>query len=154
MYTARRASCAATMPRSCRCWRTGRLTHELPNNKYDSYATSISVRQNLVPNLVPNPNPFDLGSGRRQAGGFGELFGTRFGKEVRDAPPAPPPDPTRLQQQLERDLQANLADLPTVCDWGCKKSTGDGMSACAVQSRWRRTWPSACWLSPPSRCSG
>ena len=33
--------------------------------------------------------------------------------------PAPPPDPTRLQQQLERDLLANLADLPTVCDWGC-----------------------------------
>jgi hypothetical protein len=47
------------------------------------------------------------------------------GRRRKDAPPAPPPDPTRLQQQLERDLQANLADLPTVCDWGCKKNSQD-----------------------------
>jgi hypothetical protein len=43
----------------------------------------------------------------------------------KDDPPAPPPDPTRLQRQLERDLKANLADLPTVCDWGCKKNSQD-----------------------------
>lgn len=34
-----------------------------------------------------------------------------------------PPEPTRLQQQLARDLPANLADLPTACDWGCKKNS-------------------------------
>jgi hypothetical protein len=34
--------------------------------------------------------------------------------------PAPPPEPTRLQRQLDRDLKANLADLPTTRDWGCK----------------------------------
>ena len=41
----------------------------------------------------------------------------------KDDPPVSPPDPTRLQRQLERDLKANLADLPTVCDWGCKKNS-------------------------------
>ena len=45
------------------------------------------------------------------------------GHRRKDAPPAPPPDPTRLQQQLERDLQANLADLPTVCDWNSKTNS-------------------------------
>ena len=47
----------------------------------------------------------------------------RRGRRRKDDPPAPPPDPTRLQRQLERDLQANLTDLPTVCDWGCKKNS-------------------------------
>jgi hypothetical protein len=47
----------------------------------------------------------------------------RRGRRPKDAPPVPPPEPTRLQRQLERDLQANLADLPTVCDWGCKKNS-------------------------------
>lgn len=37
--------------------------------------------------------------------------------------PAPPPEPTRLQQQLARDLSANLADLPTACDWGAKHNS-------------------------------
>jgi len=38
-------------------------------------------------------------------------------------PAAPPPEPTRLQRQLGRDLQSNLADLPTACDWGSKKNS-------------------------------
>lgn len=35
----------------------------------------------------------------------------------------PPPEPTRLQQQLGRSLEENLADLPRDCDWGCKKNS-------------------------------
>jgi Transposase DDE domain/Transposase domain (DUF772) len=34
-----------------------------------------------------------------------------------------PPEPTRLQRQLERPLDENLADLPRVCDWGTKKDS-------------------------------
>jgi len=30
---------------------------------------------------------------------------------------------TRLQRQLERSLDENLADLPRDCDWGCKKNS-------------------------------
>ena len=45
------------------------------------------------------------------------------GRRRKDDPPPPLPDPTRLQRQLERDLQENLADLPTGCDWGCKKNS-------------------------------
>ena len=45
------------------------------------------------------------------------------GRRRKDEPPSPPPDPTRLQRQLQRDLKANLADLPTACDWGCKKNS-------------------------------
>jgi len=45
------------------------------------------------------------------------------GRHRKDDPPPPPPEPTRLQCQLERDLQANLADLPMLCDWGCKKNS-------------------------------
>ena len=45
------------------------------------------------------------------------------GRRRKDDSPVPPPDPTRLQRQLERDLQANLADLPTICDWNCKKNS-------------------------------
>jgi len=37
--------------------------------------------------------------------------------------PCPPPDPTRLQQQLGRSLEENLADLPRDCDWGGKKNS-------------------------------
>jgi len=47
----------------------------------------------------------------------------RRGRRRKDDPPSPPPDPTRLQRQLERDLPGNLADLPTACDWGCKKNS-------------------------------
>ena len=35
----------------------------------------------------------------------------------------PPPEPTRLQRQLGSTPEANLADLPTACDWGCKKNS-------------------------------
>jgi len=52
-----------------------------------------------------------------------EAKGGKRGRRRKDAPPAPPPEPKRLQQQLERDPEANLADLPTVCDWGCKKNS-------------------------------
>jgi hypothetical protein len=45
------------------------------------------------------------------------------GRRRRNDPPAPSPEPTRLQRQLERELQANLADLPAVCDWGCKRNS-------------------------------
>jgi hypothetical protein len=78
----------------------------------------------------------------------------------KDEPPAPPPDPTRLQQQLERDLQDNLADLPAACDWGCKKNSQGkvemmnmvaGTSGCEGRSRSPPTSPSGCWLSRPSR---
>jgi hypothetical protein len=34
-----------------------------------------------------------------------------------------PPEPTRLQRQLERPLDENLADLPRACDWGTKKDS-------------------------------
>jgi hypothetical protein len=37
--------------------------------------------------------------------------------------PAKEPEPTRLQQQLERSLADNLADLPTACDWGGKQNS-------------------------------
>ena len=33
------------------------------------------------------------------------------------------PQPTRLQRQLERPLEENLADLPRACDWGVKKDS-------------------------------
>ena len=33
------------------------------------------------------------------------------------------PEPTRLQRQLQRPLDENLADLPRACDWGTKKDS-------------------------------
>lgn len=33
------------------------------------------------------------------------------------------PEPTRLQRQLERTMEENLADLPRACDWGTKKDS-------------------------------
>jgi hypothetical protein len=45
------------------------------------------------------------------------------GRRRKEDPPSAPPEPTRLQRQLARDLPANLADLPTACDWGCKKNS-------------------------------
>ena len=41
----------------------------------------------------------------------------------RNGEESPPPEPTRLEQQLERSLEANLDDLPTACNWGCKKNS-------------------------------
>ena len=34
-----------------------------------------------------------------------------------------PPEPKRLDLQAGRSLEENLADLPTGCDWGCKKNS-------------------------------
>jgi len=70
-------------------------------------ATAIHAREKAESKPKPPPKP---GRGKR-------------GRRRKDEPPAPPQAPTRLQQQLERDLQANLADLPTACDWGCKKNS-------------------------------
>jgi len=44
-----------------------------------------------------------------------EFKGCKRGRRRKDDPPAPPPEPKRLQQKLERDLEANLADLPKLC---------------------------------------
>jgi hypothetical protein len=41
----------------------------------------------------------------------------------RKGEPSPPPQPTRLEQQLERRLENNIADLPMACDWGTKKDS-------------------------------
>lgn len=70
-------------------------------------ATAIRAREKatLKPALPPQPK-----RGKR-------------GRPRKDAPPAPPPEPTRLQLQLDRDLEANLSDLPKACDWGCKKNS-------------------------------
>ena len=70
-------------------------------------ATAIHAREKAVAKPKPEPAPKRGKRGRR---GKGE-------------PPAPPPDPTRLQLQLNRDLKENLADLPTSCDWGCKRNS-------------------------------
>ena len=53
----------------------------------------------------------------------------RRGRRRKDEPQTPPPDPTRLQRQLKRDLSANLADLPRACDWGCKRNS-QGKTEC------------------------
>ena len=63
-------------------------------------ATAIHAREKAGAKPKPPPKPR---RGRR-------------GRRRKDDPPAPPPDPTRLQRQLERDLKANLADLPRACD--------------------------------------
>jgi len=34
-----------------------------------------------------------------------------------------PPEPTRLQRQVERPRDENIADLPRACDWGTKKDS-------------------------------
>jgi hypothetical protein len=39
------------------------------------------------------------------------------------AQPTEEAEPTRLQRQIERSLDENLADLPRDCDWGCKKNS-------------------------------
>ena len=63
-------------------------------------ATAIHAREKAGAKPKPPPKPR---RGRR-------------GRRRKDDPPAPPPDPTRLQRQLDRDLKANLADLPRACD--------------------------------------
>ena len=49
-------------------------------------------------------------------------------KEPKPVPPSEgegpaSPQPTRLQRQLERTQDENLADLPRACDWGTKKDS-------------------------------
>ena len=44
-------------------------------------------------------------------------------KKPRDQKTGGAPEPTRLQRQLERPLEENLADLPRPCDWGTKKNS-------------------------------
>ena len=46
----------------------------------------------------------------------------RRGRRPAGVPP-PPPDLTKIQQQLDRSLAENLADLPTACAWGSKKNS-------------------------------
>jgi hypothetical protein len=70
-------------------------------------ATAIHAREKGAVKPKANPDPK---RGQR-------------GRQRKDEPPSPPPDPTRLQRQLQRDLKTNLADLPTLCDWGCKKNS-------------------------------
>ena len=70
-------------------------------------ATAVHAREKALTKPKPPPEPTRGKRGRRR----------------KDAPPAPAPDPTRLQCQLERDLKANPADLPTACDWGRKKNS-------------------------------
>jgi hypothetical protein len=70
-------------------------------------ATAIHAREKAAPKPKKTPKP------KRQ----------KRGRRCHDEPAPPPPEPTRLQRQLGGDLQANLADLPTVCDWGCKKNS-------------------------------
>jgi len=41
----------------------------------------------------------------------------------RKGEPRPPSQPTRMEQQLERDLEDNVAELPMICDWGTKKDS-------------------------------
>jgi hypothetical protein len=70
-------------------------------------ATAIHAREKAVAKPKPPPEPK---RGRR-------------GRHRKDEPPSPPRDPARLQCQLQRDLKANLADLPAACDGGCKKNS-------------------------------
>lgn len=68
-------------------------------------ATAIHARERATPKPSPPPEAPKKRGRRRQ----GE--------------PCPPPSPTRLEQQLERSLEENVADLPMVCDWGTKKDS-------------------------------
>jgi len=70
-------------------------------------ATAIHAREKAVIKPKANPEPKHGKRGRRR----------------KDEPLPPPPDPTRLQRQLQRDLKANLADLPTACDWNGKTNS-------------------------------
>ena len=70
-------------------------------------ATAIHAREKAAVKPKTNPEPKRGKRGRRR----------------KDEPPAPPQQVKRLQQQLQRDLQANLADLPTACDWNGKTNS-------------------------------
>ena len=68
-------------------------------------STAIEAREKAA-GKKPKPTKVTKKRGRRRKG-----------------EPAPPPDPTRLQRQLNHDLAENLADLPTDCDWGGKQNS-------------------------------
>ena len=70
-------------------------------------ATAIHAREKAVVTPQAARAPQQKKRGRRRKGQLS----------------APPPEPTRLQRQLERDVAANLAALPAACDWGCKKNS-------------------------------
>ena len=70
-------------------------------------STAIEVPERPAPaTAAPTPPPPPRPQGRPKKG------------EERPAPP-----PTRLQQQPQRTLAENLADLPRGCDRGCKKGS-------------------------------
>lgn len=72
-------------------------------------ATAIAARERPVAASPPgSPVPDQL---RRKRGR------PKKGQEP------PPPPPTRLQQQPQRTLEENLADLPCQCDSGCKRGS-------------------------------
>jgi hypothetical protein len=45
------------------------------------------------------------------------------GPRGKDAPPADPVELTRLQRQIDQEPEISLIEIPTVCDWGTKKSS-------------------------------
>jgi hypothetical protein len=80
-----------------------------------------------------------------------ESKGGKRGHRRKDDPPAPPPEPKRLQQQLGRNLEANLDDLPKNCDWVCKKNS-QSKSASSISTTWLtpRTTPRKSARCPPA----
>lgn len=74
-------------------------------------STAIHARERAVAK-PPKPPKAPRRRGRRPAG-----------------VPPPPPALTKLQQQLDRSLAENLADLPTACAWGCKQNS-QGKTEC------------------------
>ena len=68
-------------------------------------STAIDAREKAAGKKPEKPKP----SGKR-------------GRRPVAEPPAIP-EPTRLQRQLERTLEQNLADLPCTCDWASKRNS-------------------------------
>ena len=67
------------------------------------------------------PRPSRRASGPRRPRTPPSRRRARRGGRRKGAPPPPPV--TRLQRQLHRPLAENLADLPVLCDHGCKTSS-------------------------------
>ena len=91
-------------------------------------ATAIHAREKAVAKARPEE--------KTKSKPGAESNGGKRGRRRKDDPPAPSPEPKRLQQQLERDLEANLADLP-------RSATGDARRT-AISTTWPtpRTTPS------------
>jgi Transposase DDE domain/Transposase domain (DUF772) len=68
-------------------------------------AMAIEAREKAAPKAPPPP----LAPKKRGRPAKGEV--------------RPPQPPTRLEQQLHRSLEENLADLPTACAVGCKRNS-------------------------------